>query len=189
MVTPKFAIGDTVWLARFDASDAYVTCPDCGGTGRLRVTFYDETTVSIGCANCQSGYDEPTGRVKVYERKATAEAITVTGMELTGAKVQYRLGGTASSWRNADECDVFASHEEAMVRAQVVADEATEAERKRVFHKEKDTRTWSWNATYHRNEIRRAHKSIEYHTRKLNVASLKAREDKAAKAAVPLNEE
>lgn len=178
----KFNIGDSVWLAAFDARDAYVPCPDCGGTGRLRVTFHDETTVSIGCANCAAGYDPPTGRIKVYDRKTQADMTTVTGLEMTGAKVTYRLGGDASHWRSAGPEDVFATREEALVRGQVLADEATEAERQRVFRKERDTRTWAWNASYHRGEIKRAQKSIEYHTAKLNVASVKAKEDKSSKA-------
>ena len=45
---PKYEIGQDVFFASFSShASEYVTCPDCGGTARLRVTFHDETTVSI----------------------------------------------------------------------------------------------------------------------------------------------
>jgi hypothetical protein len=61
------------------------------------------------------------------------------------------------------------------VRSQAMCDEANAAERARVLNKEKDTRTWAWNASYHRREIADAKKRIEYHAAKLAVASLKSK--------------
>ncbi|MFA5900273.1 MAG: hypothetical protein WC829_14305 [Hyphomicrobium sp.] len=177
-MNPRFKIGDQVWRARFDASKGYVTCPDCGGTGRLRVTFHDETTVSIECRNCAVGYDPPTGRVVCHERHPGAEQFTVTGMEMTATKVTYHLGGTESFHYLADENEIFAAQEDALARSQVQADEASEEERKKIFRKERDTRTWAWNASYHRGVIKRAKHDLEYLTAKLNVASLKAKEDR-----------
>lgn len=175
-MTPRFNVGDPVFLAKFQASEKRVACPDCGGTGQLRVTFHDETTVSIGCTNCSRGYDDPTGAVTVHERKPTAEALIVNGLEIEGTTVRYRLGGGPGWHWIGEDADVFATPDEAMVRAQVLADEATKEERQRVYRKERDTRSWSWNATYHRKAIKEAHRQIDYHTRKLNVAAIKAKE-------------
>ena len=184
-MTPRFKIGDQVWLARFESARDGVSCPDCGGTGRLRVTFHDDTTVSIECRNCSVGYDPPTGKVVCYERHPAPEPITVTGLEMNALGATYRLGGGINHWRSAGEEDVFSSREEAMVRAEAMAKEATEAERAQIFRKERDTRTWAWNASYHRGVIKRAQRDIEYHTAKLNVAALKAKDDKLAKKAQP----
>lgn len=73
MTEPKFKIGDTVWHATFGMTETWVTCPDCGGTGRLRVTFHDETQVSIECNRCGPGYEPPTGRIKCWDRKGAVE--------------------------------------------------------------------------------------------------------------------
>jgi len=54
--------------------------------------------------------------------------------------------------------------------------DADRAEREKIATKEKDTRTWAWNASYHRRQIKDAKRQLEYHTAKLNVASLKAKE-------------
>ena len=178
-VGPQFNIGDSVFLARFEASEAYVTCPDCGGTGRLRMTFHDDTTVSIECRNCAAGYDPPTGRIKVYERKPSAMSIQVSGLEVGVDGVRYRLGGGLNWNYIGDACDVFATREEAEARGQQLADAATAEELQRVYRKERDTRTWAWNASYHRKAIKEAHRQIEYHTAKLTVAAIKAKEKTA----------
>jgi uncharacterized cysteine cluster protein YcgN (CxxCxxCC family) len=170
-----FKIGDRVWRPAWDSTDNYVTCPDCGGTGRLRVTFHDETTVSIECRNCSVGYDPPTGRVRCYDRRPKAEPMTITGMEVNAAGVKYQCG-TTTCYYSVEEADVFATHDEAFTRAQEMAAAADAAERARILTKEKDTRSWAWNASYHRARIKEAQRQLDYHTAKLNVAALKAKE-------------
>lgn len=172
----RFEIGQQVWRATFGTRENFVTCPDCGGTGRLRVTFHDETQVSIHCQNCALGYDPPTGRIRVYDRRAEAVKTTITGMEVEGTEVQWR---TADSYR-VEDCDIFDNEADCLVAAQAKAEQFDLEERERVFKKEKDTRTWAWNASYHRKAIKEAQRQIEYHTSKLNAAVVKAKEDKAA---------
>lgn len=115
----EFKIGDQVWLARFEGVVSSVECPACGGTGRLRVTFHDETQVSIDCANCARGYEPPTGRVTVHERKAIAYPCVVTGMEITAEGTEYHLsGGAGYHFRSRD---VFSTIEGAEARGAVLA--------------------------------------------------------------------
>jgi hypothetical protein len=168
----RFEVGQQIWWASWSTSNDHVVCPDCQGDGRLRVTFADDTTVSIACRNCASGYDAPTGYVRVYERTPRVESCTVTGYEVTGSNVRWRT----SSSHVVDDEDLFDNEADCHARAQAVCDEANAAERDRVMNKEKDTRTWAWNASYHRREIASAKKRIEYHTAKLAVASLKSKE-------------
>lgn len=171
----KYEIGQQVWRATFDSREAFVVCPDCAGTGRLRVMFADDTVVSIECAACGPGYNPPTGRIKVYDRQPAARLTTITGVEISAGKTEWR---TSDSYIVQDE-DLFDNEADCLVRAQAIATEYDRAERERVNKKEKDTKTWGWNAHYHRREIKDAQRRIEYHTAKLAVASLKAKEDKA----------
>ncbi len=83
----RFNIGDVVWIATWSATQDYVECPDCGGDGRLRVTFHDETTVSIECQACQIGFEPPSGRVRVYSRKPEAICGAITGFELRAGTI------------------------------------------------------------------------------------------------------
>lgn len=173
----RFNIGDKVWIGTFSPlAPEYVTCPDCGGTGRLRVTFHDETQVSIECQNCSAGYDPPTGEVIVYRQSACAKLATITGLEANGNTVRWHVDGTDFSYRIVDDDEAFDTEADALAWAEARAREHEERERRKIFEKEKDTRTWAWNASYHRRELKEAQRKTEYHTTKLNVASLKAKE-------------
>lgn len=172
----KFSIGQRLWLASFDAVTNHVVCPDCGGTGRVRVIHHDETMLSIECAGCQSGYDKPSGYVKVYDRKGKATEVIVTGIEMEKGQPRYR---TDKSYF-VEDADLFETEADCIARAQEKAAEYDAEERAKVAAKEKPTRTWSWNAHYHRREIKEAKRRLEYHTSKLAVASIKAKEDRRA---------
>ena len=165
-------------MASWESSEHYITCPDCGGTGRLRVLFHDDTMVSIECAGCSAGYDPPTGRIKVYDRRASVMQVTITGVEVRDGKTEWR---TDRSYI-VDEADLFETEEGALERAKVRAAEADQEERDRISQKEKPTRTWAWNAHYHRREIKEAERRIEHHKKKLAAANLKARIEKAQAA-------
>lgn len=176
MTTPKFAIGDAIWIATWDSSDNYVTCPDCGGTKHIRVIMHDDTEHRIACQNCGHGYNESTGRVRVYDRKPKAERHMVTGLEINGSEIKYRSQIGCSSYRIVEEELAYATEGEAYAAAVKRAAECNAEDRLKVLTKEKNTRTWAWNASYHRQCIKRAQKELEYHTAKLNVAAVKAKE-------------
>jgi len=179
----RFQIGDIAWIAAFDAADNWLPCPDCGATGRIRVIFHDGTEVSIECGNCRAGYDPPTGRIRVFDRKPRAERVHVNGCEFGPNEMRWRLGYSDTCYRIVDDRDIFETEAAALERAKVIAAEADAAERAKVLTKEKDARTWAWNASYHRNCIKRAQKDIEYHTAKLAVAAIRAKEPEKAGAA------
>ena len=171
-MSAKYGIGDEVWWACFESEPDYVTCPDCGGTGQITCLLFDGSQVSIDCEGCKNGYLGPQGRLKVYARKPTARRRTITRMEIDAGKVEY---GVTDGYRVLEE-DLFQNESDALARAAVKAAAAEGEERDRIARKEKDTRSWSWNVHYHRRAIREAERQIVYHTSKLNVAKLKAKE-------------
>jgi len=172
----KYQIGQQVWRAGWtQVIENHITCPDCGGTGRIRVTFHDETQVSIDCQRCGPGYNPPRGYLIVHDRKPAAMSTTITGVEIENSN--------AVIWKTADcyqveEQNLFDNEADCLNRAKAMAEEADKEEQDRVYNKEKDTRTWAWNAQYHKREIKEAQKKIEYHTAKLNVAAIKAKASK-----------
>jgi hypothetical protein len=168
----KYQIGDVVWHATFDSEQAYVTCPDCLGTGRLRVIMADGTAVSIECEGCRCGYDPPTGRIKVYDRRGRAESGVITGVRIDGDSIKYSI---SPCWCVA-EANVYLTADEAKAAAVRLAAKADADERTRIATKEKPTRSWSWNATYHRRCIREKERDLAYHKAKLEVAAIRAKE-------------
>lgn len=177
----RYEIGQSIWISEFSPlAPTHVTCPDCGGTGRLRVTFHDDTQVSIECRNCASGYDPPTGRVIVYQNAAKARQAVVSGLEVHGGKTRWHVDASGGCYRTVDDEDAFDTQEAALTQAEQKAATYAREQNDRVSAKEKDTRTWAWNASYHRRRIKDAQHEIEYHTAKLNVAAIKAKEPQAA---------
>lgn len=173
----RYKVGDEIWIGDFNAlAPCYETCPDCGGTGRLRVTFHDETQVSIECRNCCSGYDPPTGGVVVHRQAGTARKAVITGLEMDGEKIRWHVDGTEHGYRIVDDEHAFDTESDALLWAKQAAAVYEAEQRNRIAQKEKDTRSWAWNASYHRRCIARAEKDIEYHTKKLAVASIRAKE-------------
>lgn len=172
----KYQIGQPIWRASWGAVTDYVTCPDCGGEGRIRVLLHDDTMVSIECEGCRRGYERPDGKIRVYTRQPMAILSTITGVEIRDGKTEWQ---TQDSYRTSEH-NLFEDEASCLARAQEMAAEHDLEERDRINKKEKNTRSWSWNAHYHRREIRDAERRIEYHKSKLAVASVKAKQDNSA---------
>ena len=171
MIETKYNIGDTVWYARCNHTDERAICPDCGGTGRIRAIMHDETVVSVDCRECQRGYERPSGFITVYGYFPHVEMFVITGADIGLGPMRYR------SYNYSVEADsLFPTKAEAEVAALQMVEEVKQRQQEQLARKEKDTRTWAWNASYHRSCIRRAEKDIAYHTAKLNVAAIKAKE-------------
>lgn len=177
----KYQIGQKLFLARCESAKQYVTCPDCGGTGHIRVIFHDDTEASIECSACRNGYDPPTGKIAIYERKPSTAFVRIAGLDIyDGGKIRWRIV-TADDYTYIieDEDDLlFLDAGSALQRAEKLAEMYNIEEQHKITKKEKDTRSWAWNASYHRREIKRMEQQIEYHRSKLSVASLKASKEK-----------
>lgn len=190
MITkPKYQIGDEVWWPTYDTATAYTTCQDCGGTKHFKVILFDGTEHTIDCEGCKEQYYGPSGKVKTYERLPKAKFGLIAGVEADYVgqigRFHYRIKTIEGHCYGIDEPEIYSNKEEAGAAALKLAADYQEEERKRIYKKERDTRTWAWNVHYHRNCIKRAQKDLEYHTSKLNAALPKVKEEKAAKAATP----
>lgn len=178
----RFQIGQHIWVGDFSPlAPFYEKCPDCGGTGRLRVIFHDETQVSIECRNCSAGYDHPTGRIIVHRNKASARQATICGLEINDGRTRWHIDGLNGCYRIVEDEAAFDNEADAFSWAESKAAAYEEEQRARIQQKEKDTRSWAWNASYHRRAIEKAKKDIAYHTEKLNVAALKAKVPEGAR--------
>lgn len=175
---PKFQIGQKVFKGIYERHDTFVTCPDCSGTKHVKVVLGDGTEILIECGGCDpGGYQPSTGAIKQYVYEARAKTHLVTGVKLTADEVEYELDKTENygSYFTGNEAEVFATKEEAMAHANELKSQFEEAENKRLMAKTKDSRSWAWNATYHRNCIKRLEKELEYHRSKVTICSAHAK--------------
>ncbi len=182
VLKPKFNLGDCVYAAGVRTAKKKIDCPECFGKLQLRVTLGDESVVDIDCVGCARGCNPPTGFIELYEPMGEATYGIIYKVEIEETKIEYYISIPNTEGYNynriAEERNIFKDKDEALQRARFLSKEYTEKENKRILKKEKNTRTWAWNAHYHRDCIRKAEKEIVYHSRKLGIAKEKAKEDR-----------
>lgn len=182
----KFNIGDTIWRARAGPEQTWIECPDCRGKKQLRVILGDDSEVAISCTCCQYGWEGSRGSISTYVYRASVESAVVCGMEqrprdgVMEVTYMVNMSPEGSAWQNINEQDAFATQEDARRRADVLVAEHAEAQRLEIIRKTKGHKSWAWNATYHRRELKRAQEQIEYHTKKLTISVENSREEKVA---------
>lgn len=166
---PAFKIGDHVYRAFAGPKTIWITCPECCGSGRLRIILGDDSEVSIPCVCCERGYEGSPGKIQSYSFHADVSEFEISGVEsvIEQGNLRVRYSGGCWSIRGSD---VFATPEEALRRAEQLTLEHQADEARRLRCKEKQTRTWAWNVSYWRKQIRDAEKTINRAKAKLSVA-------------------
>lgn len=170
----KYNLGDQVWYASFETRTKTIVCDDCRGQKYLTVIMGDGSQVTIDCAGCSAGYEPPKGYNTICEGTPNSDLKTIERINIQFDKVEYQSG----CWV-LHEDRFFDTKEEADKKAERLAEEYKQEQLHRLKNlKENHKRTWSWNAHYHRRAIKEAQRQLEYHTAKLNVAKIKAKEIK-----------
>jgi Arc/MetJ-type ribon-helix-helix transcriptional regulator len=168
----KFNVGDTVYQATAGQEQCWITCPECLGSGRLRVILGDDSEVSIACECCSRGYEGSPGRLQTYRFEGNVIERTITGMEVRQSHpARYSFG----CW-STEETDLFATRDEACRRALVLVIEHDAEETKRLKYKKKNHKTWAWNVHYYRSGIRKAKEEIARYEARLAVAPKNVKE-------------
>ncbi len=181
MNMPKFQIGDIVLVPKCEGVKEYATCPECSGNKFVTVIAGKNPPVTINCQLCcRTPYDESSaGVVAYYSQKASVELATIHGMEINrDGIIEYR---TSRGIFKDDQVFHQANRLAAANRALQLAEEHNNSELDRVNQKVKPNKTWAWNASYHRKEIKEALRRLEHHTEALAVAARLQKKEKEAK--------
>jgi hypothetical protein len=165
-----FNVGDKVWCVSSGTKTVPKLCPDCLGQKALTVILGDGTQVSIDCDCCEHGWQGSSGYIDSYEWTADILPAKVTGMEIDGSSVRYKVD---DRWYVQD---VFATQEQATLYAATLRAEYEKEEAERITAKVKRNKNWAWCVTYHRRGIAAAKKNLAYHEAKLAVAKAKAKD-------------
>ena len=183
-IAMPYKIGDEVWWARTEHVTEYVTCPDCSGKRFVTLILGNGDTHTIDCGNCQAGYEPSTGRVPSYSFAPVVRKITIGGVETQlkrGVEVtEYRTVSSNGGYWVIKPSEIFDTEEAARLRANELRAEEQAKEEKRMKAKHFEHRTWAWHVSYHRRNIERAKKELEYHTAKLDVAKSHVKAEKVS---------
>jgi len=164
-------IGDTVWVARIKLKDYRIICPDCLGTKAVTLILENGERHILECKICcPGGYDGPRGYIIKTQYTPDVQLQEIVGIEITSEKTIYRF----HDW-STDK--VFESRDEAIVEANRLREELeTDAMQRFIFEKENAKRTWAWNYSYYKQQIRDAKQTLAYAEARLNVCKQKAKE-------------
>lgn len=176
MKKPKFNIGDEVYILSHETVEKRIVCPHCNGLKYIRILHFDDSIDYIDCKNCELGYNPPRGYVTYYEQSINIIKTSISRVQFYKNEECFDYG-TFESY-HTDEDNIFVNEQVAQEKAKILVEKINQEELDKILKKEKDTKSWAWNATYHRNQIKKLTKDLEYHTSKLDVAKLKSKDEK-----------
>jgi hypothetical protein len=161
--------GDVVWYASCGSEQVRVDCPVCFGKMNVTLILGNGEQVQTSCNYCGNGFDGPRGYITEYEYVAAPKQITVVGVNTRDegdvTKVEYQIGGGYIVYPS----DVFDTKEEAVLRCEAKATQnekdTDETKMNCVKGKKKSI---SWEVGYHRREIERLKKTMEWHEKKVS---------------------
>lgn len=174
----KFSIGDRVWFAQVETKSYKVPCSDCLGQRALTVIMGDGEHVSINCSACERGYYGSDGVETKNQYLPAVRSGIVRGVECSGERIEYKIHISEHSYWSPKA--VFATEAEARADAEVLRLQSEEQAHAEFLRREKPTRSWAFNAGYHRREIKEGERRLAYHRAKLAVAKVKAKEPESA---------
>ena len=170
-------IGDSVWTARLKYREFNETCPDCLGKKTVTLLLENGEKHFLECHTCNpGGYQPSRGYVVKSQDQPIAQQSVIMSMEISSEKTTYRF----HDW----SCDqVFDTEAEAVAYAEKIrAEREEEAHQRFVWKKEDSRRTWAWECSYHRMQIKNAKRDIAYAEARLGIAQSFAKEAKKAAA-------
>ena len=166
-------VGDMVYVATYGRRAKEIQCPHCLGTRYCTVTIATGEVFTVDCGTCSRGYEGSTGTITYYDHTPEVKQVRISRIELRQDGKDYY-----SDCYYFDSKRVFLSKEEAEQEAIILTEQAAREQAESIKTKYKDTKSWAWNASYHKKQIEKCKKDIEYHEKKLNAANLKIKQDK-----------
>ena len=167
----KYNIGDKLWYASNKRKSKTTVCPECLGDKYITVILGDKTELKIDCTTCQSGYDPPKGYIIEYDMMPDVLPIIIKGIEIERDGIRY----TTESCYIINENCLYKNRMDAEKRSIELIKEYNAKGKGKINLKEKNSRSWAWHVTYHRQGIKRAEHDLTYHKAKLEISKNKSK--------------
>ncbi len=164
-------IDDWVYVATYGMQQKQIKCPHCLGTKYCTVIIATGEEFTVDCGSCSRGYDGSVGTITDYDYTPEVKHVQVSRIEVRREGNEYY-----SDCYVYDHSKVFLTREDAEKEAVILTEKHRKEQADKIQRKEKDAKSWAWNASYHKKNIEKAKKDIEYHSSKLDVAKHKVKE-------------
>ena len=158
-------IGDKVWTARLQHKEFTEVCPDCLGDKTVTLLLKNGDKHSLECHTCNpGGYQPSRGYVTKTQYQATAKESVINEMEIRADGIKYRFYDWSCN-------NVFETEAEAVAAAEKIRLEKEAEDFHRFTWKKEDSRrTWAWNCSYYRRQIKDAKRDLAYAEARLGIA-------------------
>lgn len=173
-----FAIGDTVWVARYERQEVIEECPVCFTKKKVTLILGDGTEVEMECDFCKYGYEPSRGYITVCKIITNPTQFTITAREIKettdGITIEYHAGSYV-----LHEEEVFDNHDDALELGEKYAAERQKEEDERFLRLTKTgTRTSSYSAAagYHLREAKRAEADAKRHREAARICKERSRD-------------
>lgn len=152
-----FALGVTIWRAKYGFRETWVTCPECCGTKAVTLILGNGENYSIDCACCQSGYGPPLGVVKETVYECDPRRFTPTKIDKWGDEWVYSDGHN-----NVYVKDLFDAEDPCRRRCDEMnrEHEAELVRRNEAIHESKK-RDLAWSVHYWGRTVKRLERELE----------------------------
>lgn len=158
-------IGDKVyWVESHTHYGKSIPCPMCFGKRFVTIILGDDSRTDSLCVMCSHGLECATGLAKTWEAVAVICSGEITGIS-TRDELKYEVG-----YKTISAVEVFDS-EAAAIPVREEKQKETEERRDAWF---KDSfvnckKSQLWSAGYHRDCIKSAERTIQWHETRLNI--------------------
>ena len=164
-MTPKYKVGDFVYVARAGRKEFYKTCDVCFGKKQVVVTLGNDDRVTIPCSYCGAGFADPAGKIRDCEWGVEVKLEKITQVRVSQTDIEEKIEYQSESWCLHEE-NIFDTREEADARCIAIFEEhKREQETRSDLIKKDKMKSFAWNAGYHLRAVKDAQKQIEYHSR------------------------
>lgn len=159
------SIGETIyWVESHTHYGKSVPCPMCFGKRLVTIILGDESQTKIECGFCSHGLEIATGQAKTWEPVSIILSGAITGIS-TRDGGKYEVG-----YKTIPFSEVFDSEAEAIPSRDEKLEEVKS--RRDAWFKENFincSKKQIWSAGYHRDCIKSAERSIEWHKARLGM--------------------
>ncbi len=172
----EIKLDDLVYVATYGCKQKQIKCPHCLGTRYCTVIIATGEKFTVDCGTCSRGFDGSAGTITDYDYTPEVKKVRIN-------RIEMRISGNEYYSEDGyvyDRSKVFLNEEDAEREAQKITAQAIVEQAYKISTKQKDTKSWAWNASYHKKNIEKAHKDIAYHSAKLDAAKAHIKEEKSA---------
>jgi hypothetical protein len=165
---PPFKIGDVYYRPISAPRQTTITCPICDGKLYITIILGSGEQLQVECDGCDTGLNRPKGTLTEWNQDPATEFFEIASI------TSFHNGSWGVMSSSGSTCD-FSNLETFEVDALRIATEQSKEVYERNMairlHRKRETKKAGWSIQYHRQCIKDAERTIQWHQSKIATKS------------------